>query len=414
MAEAFHRALIMPRRRAADAHARAAPPRDAVTTSTRWAALVPGALDEASAAPAERRAARRSSAPSCRRTSSALRGAPPLVLLLDYDGTLVPFARIPELATPDPDLLALLRALARRPGHGGPHRQRPASATTLERWFGDLPIGLHAEHGLWTRPPGATAWTRGRHDAGLQDWQERVLPHPRRVSPTARRARLSRRSPPALAWHYRMADPQYGACQANELRKHLTELLSNTPVEILAGDEVIELRRTGSTRDASCPASGAPAGRRGVRWATIAPTRSLRRAARRHRRARRTARQPRGVAPRRSAMRAGCSRADLGQRASLEPDTGAGPPTGSDTCRIATRCSAGSDRRWLADQAASPNVVAKIPTVAARVRGRLFIIVLLRFLIASGATDPRRSSITTGSCGFEAGPWPGRRHLNPT
>jgi hypothetical protein len=43
-----------------------------------------------------------------------LRSAEHLVLLLDYDGTLVPFAPTPELAVPDEDLLALLRALAGR------------------------------------------------------------------------------------------------------------------------------------------------------------------------------------------------------------------------------------------------------------------------------------------------------------
>ena len=40
-----------------------------------------------------------------------------------------------------------------------------------------------------------------------------------------------------LAWHYRAADPEYGAVQANELRLHLTEMLSNTPVEIAARRE---------------------------------------------------------------------------------------------------------------------------------------------------------------------------------
>jgi len=42
-----------------------------------------------------------------------------------------------------------------------------------------------------------------------------------------------------------MADQEYGLSQANELRKHLTELLSNVPVEMFAGHEVIELRPHG-------------------------------------------------------------------------------------------------------------------------------------------------------------------------
>ena len=38
-----------------------------------------------------------------------VRSAPRVALLLDYDGTLVPFAPTPELAAPDPALLDLVR-----------------------------------------------------------------------------------------------------------------------------------------------------------------------------------------------------------------------------------------------------------------------------------------------------------------
>jgi trehalose 6-phosphate synthase/phosphatase len=49
----------------------------------------------------------------------------------------------------------------------------------------------------------------------------------------------------ALAWHYRMADQESGARRANELRLHLGQLLSNQPVEILAGHKVVEIRPYG-------------------------------------------------------------------------------------------------------------------------------------------------------------------------
>jgi trehalose 6-phosphate synthase/phosphatase len=49
----------------------------------------------------------------------------------------------------------------------------------------------------------------------------------------------------ALAWHYRMADQETGARRANELRLHLNQLLSNQPVEILAGNRVVEIRPYG-------------------------------------------------------------------------------------------------------------------------------------------------------------------------
>ena len=45
----------------------------------------------------------------------SVRGAGYLVLLLDFDGTLVPLEPVPELAIPDPALRGLLRQLSARP-----------------------------------------------------------------------------------------------------------------------------------------------------------------------------------------------------------------------------------------------------------------------------------------------------------
>ncbi|HEU4538890.1 MAG TPA: trehalose-phosphatase, partial [Polyangiaceae bacterium] len=46
----------------------------------------------------------------------ALAGHSPLAILLDLDGTLIPFAPTPAEARPGPDLLALLARLAATPG----------------------------------------------------------------------------------------------------------------------------------------------------------------------------------------------------------------------------------------------------------------------------------------------------------
>jgi trehalose 6-phosphate synthase/phosphatase len=72
------------------------------------------------------------------------------LLILDYDGTLVPFAVSPELAKPTASLLRLLRSLASDP------RNQLLLATgrdrgTLDRWFTGIPIGLAAEHGAWIK-----------------------------------------------------------------------------------------------------------------------------------------------------------------------------------------------------------------------------------------------------------------------
>ena len=71
----------------------------------------------------------------------------------------MPFAPTPELATPDLGALTLLEALAARPGTDV-HLVSGRDRATLEAWFGHLPIGLHAEHGLWSRDRKEAGWVR--------------------------------------------------------------------------------------------------------------------------------------------------------------------------------------------------------------------------------------------------------------
>ncbi len=170
-----------------------------------------------------------------------MQDADELLLLLDYDGTLVPFTPTPELARPDGALLNLLRALAERP-ETEVHVVSGRSREALEQWLGALPVWLHAEHGFWSRPPGGGEWTAAAEVGG--SWREPVLAILRDI--TARTpGSLIEAKAVALAWHYRLADRETGARRANELRLHLNQLLSNQPVEILAGNRVIEIRPYG-------------------------------------------------------------------------------------------------------------------------------------------------------------------------
>jgi trehalose 6-phosphate synthase/phosphatase len=167
-----------------------------------------------------------------------LRAARCLVLLLDYDGTLVPFAATPELAAPDRELLDLLAALAARP-RTSVHIVSGRARETLERWLGGLPLGLHAEHGAWSRRPGEQAWSR--LEVAAPRWLARVRAILHDFAARTPGALVEEKTL-GLAWHYRMADPEYGSSQANELNLHLTSLLANEPVEVLQGDHVIEVR----------------------------------------------------------------------------------------------------------------------------------------------------------------------------
>ncbi len=252
-AQAYLRALSMPleERRS---RMRALRARVAGYDVHRWARSFLERLEEG----AEPRAVEAAASPprAVRAAQARVAAAPHLVLLLDYDGTLVPFASRPEQAAPDPELRELLGALAARPGtavHVVSGRRRE----TLEEWLDGLPVGLHAEHGLWSRPPGGRQWVAAPlPDTGWRGPVRDILDDFAARTPGA----LVEEKTVGLAWHYRMADPDFGAVQARDLMMHLSLVLSNAPVEILPGHYVVEVRPQGVHKGlAVAPATqGAP------------------------------------------------------------------------------------------------------------------------------------------------------------
>ena len=238
-AEVYYRALSMPR---SERRSRMAPLRTRVRQFDvhRWVAAFLEQLAEVS--PNGTRAGPTASGSAARRELAArLAETDSLLLLLDYDGTLVPFTPTPELARPDEEVLELLRALAARPDTQV-HLVSGRPQDTLQSWLGDLPIWLHAEHGFLSRDPETRAWIPAAELSGT--WREPVLAMLREITQRTPGSLVEVKTA-ALAWHYRMADQETGNRRANELRLHLNQVLTNQPVEILAGNRVIEIRPYG-------------------------------------------------------------------------------------------------------------------------------------------------------------------------
>ena len=169
----------------------------------------------------------------------ALQAGHRLVLVLDYDGTLVPIAARPELAAPDAEILELLFRLSQKPGVSV-HVVSGRPWFECDRWLGDLPLTLHAEHGMYSRVGGE--W-RARAVVP-EDLRQRVMSTLEHVTACTPGSRIEVKTA-GLAWHYRQAEREQGAHQARELRLHMRELLVGTPLEVLVGDKVIEIRPRG-------------------------------------------------------------------------------------------------------------------------------------------------------------------------
>jgi trehalose 6-phosphate synthase/phosphatase len=161
-----------------------------------------------------------------------------LVLLLDYEGTLMPFAATPQLARPDGEVRHLLASLASRRGTEV-HVMSGRDRETMAHWLGDLPLTLHAENGFWTRPArGEAHETDTITDVHWREAAREILRGFAERTPGA----LVEEKAVGLAFHYRAVDPDFGIQQANELRQDLLDMFSNAPVAVVAGDKVIEVR----------------------------------------------------------------------------------------------------------------------------------------------------------------------------
>lgn len=162
------------------------------------------------------------------------------LFLLDYDGTLTPLARRPEMAKPDAKRLELLAKLA-----GNPKNHvviiSGRDARTMQAWFGDIPAGLVAEHGAWVRLAGQP-WQRTK--ALTNEWKQELLPVLETYADRLPGAFVEEKED-TVAWHYRMADPEQAELRASELVDHLVSLTAKSDLQVVQGSKVVEIKRAG-------------------------------------------------------------------------------------------------------------------------------------------------------------------------
>jgi trehalose 6-phosphate synthase/phosphatase len=162
------------------------------------------------------------------------------LLFFDYDGTLTPLVRHPLMAKPDATLIELLNRLAADLRNSvvitsGRDRR------TLEEWLGELPIGLVAEHGAWSRLAGQS-WQRAK--AAANEWKRDLMPILEIYADRLPGSFVEEKEE-TLAWHYRLTDPEQAALRASELVDHLHNLTAKTDLQVVQGNKVVEVRRAG-------------------------------------------------------------------------------------------------------------------------------------------------------------------------
>ena len=162
------------------------------------------------------------------------------LLMLDYDGTLAPFATLPQNAVPSGDLIEILKRLVQDKNSiialisGRPR-------ANLQRWFAGIPnLWIAAEHGAVLWSPISTHWEQPHHDSS-DEWKKRVHPILEHFVDRTPGSFVEEKEF-SLVWHYRMADPEFGEWLANDLVANLDHMLAESPVKAVKGQKTVEVK----------------------------------------------------------------------------------------------------------------------------------------------------------------------------
>ncbi|RDX80865.1 putative alpha,alpha-trehalose-phosphate synthase [UDP-forming] 11, partial [Mucuna pruriens] len=160
------------------------------------------------------------------------------LILLDYDGTMMPQATINK--TPSMQVISVLNYLCSDPQNmvfivSGRDKD------CLTNWFSPCDkLGLSAEHGYFTR------WSKDSHweTCGLTtDFEWKMIAEPVMALYTeATDGSFIEHKESAMVWHHQEADPYFGSCQAKELLDHLESVLANEPVVVIRGQHIVEVK----------------------------------------------------------------------------------------------------------------------------------------------------------------------------
>jgi trehalose 6-phosphate synthase/phosphatase len=162
------------------------------------------------------------------------------LILLDYDGTLVPFSENPDDARPNREIMNILKRLvANTRNHlvivSGRQRQ------TLDEWFNIPGINLIAEHGIWIKK----AESKWKMIEQLEnEWKKQIKPI-LEVFVDRTPGSFIEEKDYSLVWHYRKTDPKLAKIRSSELKETLIHITSNLNIGLLEGSKVVEIKNTG-------------------------------------------------------------------------------------------------------------------------------------------------------------------------
>ena len=159
------------------------------------------------------------------------------LILLDYDGTLRPFTKIPSQAKPDVELLHLLEKLC-EDKRNNVVIISGRDQYTLEEWLGWLNLDIVAEHGAFYRLKGEE-WQSRVQDGN--EWKDAIRPILELTVDRTPGSFIEEKTS-ALVWHFRKSEPDLAKLRTHELKDTLLMMSSNYHLGVFEGNKIIEVK----------------------------------------------------------------------------------------------------------------------------------------------------------------------------
>lgn len=159
------------------------------------------------------------------------------LILLDYDGSLTPFAKLPQEAKPDKELLQLLDSLCSDCKNevvviSGRDKD------TLTEWMGHLPLNIVAEHGAFYRLKNESWETTIQPGSEWKDLIRPIL----ELSVDRTPGSFVEEKASSLVWHFRKCEPDLAKLRTQELKDALVMMATNLNIGVFEGNKIVEVK----------------------------------------------------------------------------------------------------------------------------------------------------------------------------
>lgn len=169
------------------------------------------------------------------------------LIILDYEGTLVPFPGHPQKVEPGKNLIKLIKKLSEDKKNmvvimSGSERE------FLEKWFGNLKVAVVAENGSWIK--GLDGEWRVIKPL-TSDWKKQIVPILKMYADRLPGSFVEEKEYSA-SLYYRKADTALSLMRAKELLDDLVEFTANLDVHVIRGYRVIAVINSGVNKGTAC------------------------------------------------------------------------------------------------------------------------------------------------------------------